>query len=369
MKIGLFTIYHVPNYGSVLQTFATQSLFEKLGVRCSIINYKYPNDWHYKHGFKKPSLKKKFLLKIKPTAKNIVLNSFRKRYFNFTRLYKNIDELIKENWDSYDAFVVGSDQVWNHKYMLGDSAFLLSFVPINKKRYSLASSFSLQSLSDQFVPKYREELLKFTALSVREINGVNIINNQLNIDKKVKVVLDPTLLLSKNDWLSRFCIREKRRMRPYILFYMLTYAFETRPYIFEVTKYFQKKYNCDVLALEGYEKPENSNALEMYDVSASSIPEFINLFVNAEMVVTSSFHGTAFAVNFGIPLISIVPENSYDDRQSSLLKRLHLDNCIIKVNSDIDAINPQYDIIAEQNALQLLRDESISWITNNIITE
>lgn len=58
-KVALMTIYQVPNFGSILQTYATQLLLTKLGYECKVINYKYPNEWHYRHGWAKPSLKNK----------------------------------------------------------------------------------------------------------------------------------------------------------------------------------------------------------------------------------------------------------------------------------------------------------------------
>lgn len=92
----------------------------------------------------------------------------------------------------------------------------------------------------------------------------------------------------------------------------------------------------------------------------------ISLFANASLVVTSSFHGTAFALSFGIPLVSIVPDNVGDDRQSSLLKVCGADNCIVRINSEIESIQPQYDITAVKDKLDYLRQDSINWIKSNI---
>lgn len=100
---------------------------------------------------------------------------------------------------------------------------------------------------------------------------------------------------------------------------MLTYAFEPRPYIFDVLKYLKEQEDYDIIVLEGYTPITKACGLNMINKTDSSISEFIDLFANADVVVTSSFHGTAFAVNFGIPVISIVPGDKGDDRQSSLL--------------------------------------------------
>ena len=147
---------------------------------------------------------------------------------------------------------------------------------------------------------------------------------------------------------------------------MLTYAFEPRPYIFEVIKHLQSQDEYEVIALEGYTPKEQALGIEMMDKTDSSIPEFIDLFANADIVVTSSFHGTAFAVNFGIPLISVVPEGNNDDRQSSLLKSIGLDCCIADSGIAIKNVVYDYDKISALQNLETLRANSINWIKSNL---
>lgn len=364
-RVGLITIYHVPNYGSVLQTYATQILLEKLGYECDIINYKYPNEYHHSLGRPKQSFKGKIgsLLGLSASHRKAKkLESFKKRHFNFTKLYSHLNELKKANWDKYDIFVVGSDQVWKSKYTLGDTAFLLSFVPDDKKRISIASSFATNSVPTEYRERYRKHLEKFNAISVRESNGADIIKNELKLQCKAEVVLDPTLLLSKEEWLSIVPRSNFKKKKKYILLYMLTYAFEPRPYIFEVIKHLQAQDDYDVIALEGYTPKEQALGIEMIDKSDSSIPEFIDLFANADVVVTSSFHGTAFAVNFGIPLISIVPDGNNDDRQSSLLYSVGLEQCIANTEKPTNEIVYIYDVVMAERQLSTLRDKSKEWI-------
>lgn len=367
MKIGLVTIYQIPNYGSVLQAFATQFLLDQLGASCKIINYKYPNEWHWQHGAARPDRLRSLIRKLFPVKKIKVLDQFRNEYFHFSRRYNCLQELNDADWSTYDAFIVGSDQVWNSRFVLGDSTFMLSFVPQGKPRYSLASSFALKSLPKQFREKYRNELEQFSALSVREKNGVSIIHDELNIEKPVSIILDPTLLLNKEAWMKAIPRSGFKKKRPYILFYMWAYAFEPRPYIFDVVKYFHQKMNCDIIALEGYTKSEEAKGLIMEDCSDSTIPEFIDLFANADLVVTSSFHGTSFALNFGIPLVSIVSNGDGDDRQTTLLKSVGCEFCAVNINADMETISPYYDFEDEQNNLRRLRQASIRWIRNHVI--
>lgn len=368
MKIGLVTIYHVPNYGSVLQAYATQQLLCSLGHDVKIIQYNYFNDRWYAELGRSPSFRERFYwLKtiLMPLSKAAVLQRFRRKFLNFTEPFDSEASMMVHDWSDYDAFVVGSDQVWNCRYLLGDPCFLLKFAPANIKRYSLSSSFATSYVDSKYAASFREELSKFSAISVRESNAVTIINSQLGINVPVEVTLDPTLLLNKSQWLSLFP-KSKKRTKPYILYYMWSYAFEPRPYIYEVTDYFRRQTGYEVVALEGIRDSKDCQKIGFVDADNSTIPEFLELFHNASLVITSSFHGTAFALNFGIPLISVVPDNAGDDRQVSLLKAVGADNCIVRINSEIPQIQPQYDVERVSQVLDEIRNRNINWIRENI---
>lgn len=370
-KVGLTTIYSVPNYGSVLQAFATQELLRKVGCECRIINYKYPNEWHYKKGTKKMNVISRtalFLGLKRHHRKALKLNAFKKKYFNFTPLYKNLNALEQENWDDYDWIIVGSDQVWNPRFLKGDTAYMLSYLPDHIKRFSLASSFASKSLPEDYIGIYKKYLSRFDCLSVREENGKDIFRNELEINKEIKILLDPTLLLSKKEWLELIPRSRFQKKSPYILFYMLDYAFDPKPYIFQVVEYFARKLNYDVIILEGYIPVPFSSEFNVINKTDASVEEFIDLFCNADLVITSSFHGSAFAVNFGIPLISITPDNKQDDRQSTLLRSIGLDRCIISKKTKIKAIHPFYDTTIEQKELNNKRTNAISWLTQIIFS-
>ena len=111
---------------------------------------------------------------------------------------------------------------------------------------------------------------------------------------------------------------------------------------------------------------------EKYEIEYSfcgdtTVEGFIQLFEYASYVVTSSFHGTAFAINFGVPLYSVVNElNGNDDRQASLLFGLGIENCLVPVGKSFEDISPIYDIDKEQNKLNTLREESLNYLKDSI---
>lgn len=370
MKIGVVTIYTVPNYGSVLQAYATQKVLEKLGTECHIIDYLYPNHWHYENGvFQKPTIKSrigKFLNLSSRHKLQRVLDDFNKTHLHLTRTYEDWNDLHQEDWSSYSAVCVGSDQVWNPRFLKCDPTFMLSFLPEETFRFSLSSSFACKSLPLENRAIYKTHLSKFKALSVREGNGVKILRDDLGLTEDAKVLLDPTLLIDSKEWLSIISKKNRVRERPYILLYMLDYAFQPQPYIWDVLSYFSRNGEYEIIALQGYTKPRKAKGCVMKDCSSSTIDEFLTLFSNASLVVTSSFHGTAFAVNFGRPLISIVPLDKADDRQTGLLKSLEIENCIVEIGTKIETINPIYDVVRTQELLNKERANSIAWINDCI---
>jgi hypothetical protein len=174
--------------------------------------------------------------------------------------------------------------------------------------------------------------------------------------------------LSSLQWLE--AIKEKPVDRiegkKYILLYGLYYAFEPRPYIFDVLKYFKTKLGYEIVALEGYTKPEDCAGLQMIDCTDSSLYEFIYLFNHAEMVVTSSFHGTAFALNFLKPLVAIIPDNGMYDRLQSLLNLVGAENSAVPKETSFEDINPYYDSLRVKNSLNGLRKNAVDYLESII---
>ena len=231
-----------------------------------------------------------------------------------------------------------------------------------KKKISYASSFACNELEKPYSDKFKSMLQEYSYISVREDGGRKLIKDLLNID--VPVVLDPTLLLSADDW-SRLLGQEhshKYKNRKYILVYMLDYAFDPTSIIYNVIQKLQDDTSYKIVSIGNLDKKlANCKIIE----EASPI-EFIRLFKNAECVVTSSFHGTAFAVNFGKPLFSIANiDTNKDDRQASLLELLELSNCIVTQDTDINNIKLENNktIKAEQK-LESQRKKSLAYLKN-----
>lgn len=367
-KALLVTIFRVPNFGSVLQTYATQAVLENMGVTCLVLNYDHNNSsWAQDHGVRGVSLKSRIAtwLGVKPVhRKKQKLQAFINNHLHLTPKYRSFEDIKMNEGTDYDVYVAGSDQIWNTKYTNCDPMFLLQFVTgQGKKRISIASSFACDRLDAKYEKVFKQELSAFDGISVREIKGQEVLRN-IGITNS-HIVLDPTLFLTRNQWDELAACPNKANAK-YILLYMWSYAFEPRPYIYDVLKYYKDKMDCQIIALEGFDKFDKyQTALDVKDATDSSVADFLGYFANAALVVTSSFHGTAFAVNYGVPLISVVPGGG-DDRQSSLLDLLNLSSCRLEVGESIEHADPFYEPKAEQELLDVLRKDSLDWINKQL---
>ena len=367
-KVGIITMHRVRNYGSALQAYATQYVVEKLGYECEIIDYQYPNVYQFERGFYHDPVWKSIIksnlwwLRPKWRKHNKLKYKFKQFYKDFLKLSSFFDspQSIRSTPPAYDIYLTGSDQVWNPIHSKGDTIFLLDFV-ISKKKIAYAASFASDKLEEQFANSFKPLLQQYEAISVREFGGKKIIKDLLG--KDVPVVLDPTLLLGADEWsgLSAMGSGHPYQGKKYILIYMLDYAFDPSSVIYDIIRRLQKQTSYEIISIKKLDK----DRITSYKTVEKGGPlEFLQLFRHASYVVTSSFHSTAFAINFGIPFFPVVsPSSISDDRQISLLRSLGIEKCAIPADVDMNTLN--LDRIAEisqqgYSRLQELRKESIT---------
>ena len=286
-KIGILTYHRAYNYGAVLQTYALQSAIQKLDYNVEIIDYRC--DYSENIGSEK-SIKNiiKFILsghRINQTKKKFI--KFRNDKLNLSNDNFNRDNIEKVA-DSYEVYIVGSDQVWNYQGSNFDKTYFLDFVKQNMKKKSYAASFGISGIPPKYEKEYIRLLNEFNDISVREKQGVNIINNLLG--KDCKLVLDPTLLLSKNEWKEKASITNRIIKEKYLLIY----SFGMTDSIYSTAKKIAKERNLKIIMI--------SNSLRYYKnitkFKGCGPLEFLNLFYYADFIITNSFHGTAFSINF-----------------------------------------------------------------------
>lgn len=371
--IGIITIHKINNYGSVFQAYALQQVCEDMGYKVEIIDYSFPNVQHQHNKYAKvndtqPQEPKwiKLLFANALLRQHKGISNFVRKYQNLSpTAYKTPSELLS-NPPHYDVYMTGSDQLWSPRHCNGDPAFMLHFASDGALKVSYAASIGANEIPEDLQPLYKELLSRYQYISVRETSGVKVIHDV--VGKDATTVLDPTLLLNKDEWNS-IAVSQRLVKKKYILCYYLNYSFNAFPYVDELANHLQKQTGYEIVRVA---RPPHKLKFNhtTYKVGASP-EEFLALVRDAELVLTTSFHGTAFAVNFGKPLLSIVENReASDSRQVSLLNNLGLDAQILSTTESFPSKDRFfYDVEQEQSRLEELRQNSKQYLINALQDE
>lgn len=376
-KIGIVTILKVNNYGAELQAYATQAILKKLGWDAEIIDYLfYKNPDFKKTRRSKPlfpmGLTKKAKEFLYPILANIKskkdseasrlrksrFDEFHRQNTSLSRTYRTIDDLYSDS-TNYDVYMVGSDQVWNPGIYSSIEPYFLTFAPKGKKRISYASSFGVSEIPLAAQPFYKNCLNQMDAVSVRENNAVAMIDRLCG--KKAHWVLDPTLLLTADDWKQVTSMRYEGK-KDFVLIYELTPC----PYIVALAKHIAHKLGLTMVRICKNAAVEDKEAL-VENVTDAGPAEFLELFEKAAYVVTNSFHGTAFSVNFGKPFYTVAPKRKDNNsRQQSLLGMLALEDRLVLEDSPFPALEKGIDYEKVNALLNEQRDKSVDFLRKAI---
>ena len=365
--VGIITMHCVVNHGSALQTWATQEIIRRLGYAVKIINYRYPNEIHPRH---KKGLKRilQFFLHLvqgfPQVRKRKLYEKFWKENFDLTKPYPH-KRTIMDNPPRFDIYVAGSDQIWNPQHTNGDGTYFLDFVPKGKKKISYASSFSCSSLSSEYEKEVSCWLQSFDAISVREKNGVKIIDRFL--PGKAVVTLDPTLLMTQKDYQPLIEKSAFRCDEPFILVYCLKYMYNPYPYATQFIEEAARQTGLKVICVD-FTALQRIHARSVYNFQDGLGPsEFLWLFANASMVITTSFHGTAFALNFGKSVYSIVKDEKFgDDRMKSILELCGVPERIVPMGTENVHFDTTINRVKVQERLNELRKSSMDFLRTNL---
>lgn len=355
MKIGILTFQQAINYGAVLQLYALQKIIQKLGTDPEVINYispKLENDYKIirRNDGLRNLLASIFCAKAFCERKRR-FKVFEKKYLNLTNeLYSKRD--LSRICNKYDYLITGSDQVWNYTITDADSTYMLDFVEESNKKISYAASFGVAQIPDKLKVWYKNLLQDFKAISVREKQGQAIINSLCN--KEVSVVLDPTFLLTKEDW-TKLNIGDTKNKK-----YILVYCLRRSNLLNEFAEKLKAKTGFEIIVLN----PRIRNIYDKSSAYSSGPEEFIRLFMNAEYVLTNSFHGTAFSINFNKNFLVDLDINSTvntNSRLLNILSLLGLEDRIID-NIDIEKMYQDIDYSKVNTILDEERRKSINYL-------
>lgn len=358
-------MHKVLNFGSALQAYALQKVLDKNRIDNEIIDYDFPP-----HSSFLKQIDTTFRFWIYQLRTGTFFEKSKKRYFSV--FYKRFFRLSSKRYnkqtiasanDVYDAFITGSDQVWNPTWVKEDTTFLLSFAADDKPKCSYASSFAISNIPASYKSIYKKYLSRYSCIAVREESGVGIVKSL--IGKTPKLVLDPTLLLTTDDYKELSLQSHLHIEGSYILVYMLTYMYDPFPEVNDIVRQVHERMGGKVVYLgSGKFSAYRNDCICIENLGPC---EFIHLIENASFVITSSFHGTAFASIFCKPLISTVKSmDDTDGRMPTLLKNIGGEHSIVAYkpqNLDLSDI-ALYRCSKEK--LNKQREKSISILLNNI---
>ncbi len=381
-KIGLCLAYNGQNYGMLLQAYATQQILEKKGYSTEIIEYVAgkkrgvritPGLFVFAAKTAKSKLKKKFskrevIDKVhveNKRARKQVSDKFRAEHLHNIVKYSGIDALKNAGANNYDAVLVGSDQQW-----LPNVAFsnfrTMRFVPDNVLKMSYAASFGVSELPRYTRSSARQFLNRIDFISVREKTGKEIVENVS--DNTAELVLDPTYLLTKEEWEERF--NPKRIIEePYVLCYFLGVDQNAR----NAAREYAEKRGLKLVSIMSDESQSETDATFADEIISGKGPEdFINLVRFADCVLTDSFHGTAFSIinkkQFFVFYRVRKGVASRNTRIDNILETFSLEDRLI-VNSE-DLNKPHNDIDYERvgQVLSERRETSLAFLDRALKT-
>lgn len=365
IKIAVITRHAITNYGSLLQAYALQSVFEKANAKCEIINYiRYDErGTNIANTLLKKSPKwninqlTRFVYKTIQAPEYVFsqhrFEKERNKYLNQSNtLFGNSTEL-KQNCPKADIYCTGSDQVWGE---IGtepfDENYFLSFAPEGAKRVAYAASFGKTEFNPQISEAIKNFLNKYDLISVREKSAVEILQKE-NIN--AVQVLDPTLLLTGDEWSK---LIKSNKTGNYVLLYQLHSNDEMDRY----AKKFAKKAGMKLIRLTPLLHRTVKGGTPVY---LPTVATFLSYVKNANYMITDSFHGTAFAINFNTEFIEILPSKTRT-RNQNILELTDLKNRILKNYNDFHFINEKTNFETANKLLQAERKKSFDFI-NKII--
>lgn len=367
-KIGIITFHNSYNCGSMLESYAMQTALSKFSKDVKIINFsndsqkKLYNVWFENNSIKN-IIKNILIFGVNKRLKNnnMKYEEFKNRNFRLTKEYSSMDEL---NDKDYDIVFAGSDQIWNITIQDSDDAYFLPWVK-NAEKVAYAPSFGSKNIMKyaEDSAKYANYINNFNFLSIRENNGKKWIKELINRD--VDVLLDPTLLLEREDY-DKIMANDMKLNEKYIFFYSPGFDKDICKFVKEIADKYKlkvitwsaKHYYVKGIKRFGFELP-------LYENPAL----YLNLIKNAELVLTTSYHGTIFSTIYKKKFFTIKNGGMYgdDDRVITLLEQTKMMGRLTPCDFD-----ENFDYLSEvgyeeyDKNIKELKEKSYEFIKNSI---
>ena len=357
-SVKIITRHAISNYGSFLQSLATLRTLEKLGCDAKIIDYRNKAEYGLKKVLTESRRKlDNEAMRLAYVAIRYPIEKFAERRFDrMRRRHLSMTETCRSHEDlsrlHANVFMTGSDQVWgpttDGRY---DPAYFLSFVE-KGRRVAYAASFGRVAFDDETKNDYRRMLAVYDRISVREDSAVRLIR-RLTERETVHRVLDPTLLLDEDDWNKEYPFgNDEGRKEDYILVYQIHNDANLSAY----AKALAAKRHMRLVRVSPFLHQLFRGGSFRWCPDAGT---FLSLIKNAAYMISDSFHGTCFAIDFNKRFVEILPNDGTDTRSRSLLKLTGLSSRILRNFDDFDLADEPIDYAAVNGILASERKKSM----------
>lgn len=355
------TCNNVYNHGATLQQYALLAYLEAIDYDAFSINYKPPYlSNHFKFtSVGSPFFSKNIFLKLiyiflKFPGRIIALkrkksfDTFEEKWIKKTSNIYTSNSELKQNPPVADAYICGSDQIWNSFFQNGkDPAFYLNFVPQGKKKISYAASFAIDELAEEVKPLVRDSVATFDSVSVRETSGVRILN-ELGIENAVQV-LDPVFLLDKGHWQKLILpIKDK---------FIFIYDCDSNPIIKKVALQLKKENGYLIYTTDKNIRYADKN----FYYQGPEI--FLSLVAQSQINLTNSFHATAFSLIFQKEFVVVNRFEKINTRMRDLLELVGIKNHLVSTLEEAISL-PKVDYLTVSNLLKQQINKSKEFLIN-----
>lgn len=372
-KIAILTQPLGANYGGTIQNFALSLILRTEGFHVETINRVNANPnskikivlSKFKYFFLKYFLKKNVLTSFDQKEIFRFHQEFIQKNINLTKQVDNTTSL-KElfYFKKYDIVIVGSDQTWRPVYSPNIYNYFLDFLEDDKAitKVAYATSFGTDQweFSKEETQRGKELVKTFDKISVREKSGIDLCQKHLAITPEF--VLDPTMLLKKEDYLQLIASK-KLPKRSGVFSYILDETDETYSIIEEVVRFLQLEHFTNQPKNRTIEK----KSTQLEDYVYPSLEGWLQAFNDADFIVTNSFHGTVFSILFNKPFVSIAHSKRGASRFHSLLSLFGLEERLLTDKSKLKEIMIKpVDYAVVNQKLDELRENSINFLLSSL---
>lgn len=350
-KIGIITFHWAANYGAVLQAWALQKFLQDNGYDVEIIDYvpsnlaiSLPRCFFARHV-------ETVKLRLEEYKKEQLIKHFRAEHMNLSKRRYGSKEVLKQEPPIYDCYISGSDQIWNPFFTMNGQhgvtlSYFLDFAPEGAGRIAFSSSFGCSSLNKDVMEVIRPELKKFSSISVREKEGVEILRS---MGIEAICTADPTFLLGTDQYNKLF--KNEKKKNDYIYAYILHGQMEKAKGCVNCVK-------------------ERTN-LPVCEDSILSVEDWLKHIHGANYVITNSFHCVVFCIMFHVPFLVIdVQGMNMSSRITTLLGNVGLAKRFLTLPVDeaqiVGKINEIIDWDTVDNRVKAMRGEARNHLLNAI---